>query len=158
MKFQTFISFSHLKVDTELIKWLKVTRRNNGTHTRFYLILSYLDLSLVDELQHVLEVAEPNVGGHHDHGVLAGVLAEHHLEVGARGAEDDLVCLDSVGRVLVHVGQHQGDVGEALRQQDLVEDGEHVALVVAPLEVEQLRLVRPRRIARDRVHGEAVTD
>ena len=106
----------------------------------------------------MLEVPEPHVRRHHHHRVLAGVLGEHHLKVGRGGAQDDLVRLDRVGGVLVHVRQHQRHVGEALGEEDLVKDGQHVALVIAPLEVKQRRLARPRRVPGDRVHGEAVTD
>ena len=84
----------------------------------------------------MLNVLQLDLGRHHHYRVLAGVLAEHHLEVGRGGAQDDLVSLDGVGRVLVHVRQDQRHVGEGLREEDLLEDCHHVALVVSPLEVE----------------------
>ena len=44
--------------------------------------MAYLHLPPVDEMEHVLQVVQLDVGGHHHHGVGAGVLTEHHLEVG----------------------------------------------------------------------------
>ena len=99
-------------------------------------IISYLDLASVYELQNMLKILQLDVGRHHHHGVRTRVLAEHHLKVGRTGAQHDLVRLDGVGGVLVHVGHHQGHVREGLSQQDLVEDGHHVALVVPPSQVE----------------------
>ena len=99
-------------------------------------IISYLDLASVYELQNMLKILQLDVGRHHHNGVRTRVLAEHHLKVGRAGTQHDLVRLDGVGGVLVHVGHHQGHVREGLSQQDLVEDGHHVALVVPPSQVE----------------------
>ena len=44
--------------------------------------VSYLNLSLVDELKHMLELLHPHLWWHHHHGVLARVLREHNLKVG----------------------------------------------------------------------------
>ena len=76
------------------------------------LLTSHLDLPSVDEVKDVLDVLQLDVGRHDDHGVLAGMLAEDHLEVGRGGAQDDLVGLDGVRGVLLHVSQDQGHVGE----------------------------------------------
>ena len=76
------------------------------------LLTSHLDLPSVDEVKDVLDVLQLDVGRHDDHRVLAGMLAEDHLEVGRGGAQDDLVGLDGVRGVLLHVSQDQGHVGE----------------------------------------------
>ena len=86
----------------------------------------------------MLDVLQLDVGRHDDHGVLAGVLAEDHLEVGGAGAQDDLVSLDGVRGVLVHISQDQRHVGEGFREENLLEDRHHVCLVIPPLEVEEL--------------------
>ena len=103
------------------------------------MLTSHLNLSSVDKVKDMLDVLQLDVGRHDDHGVLAGMLAEDHLEVGRGGAQDDLVSLDGVRGVLVDISQDQRHVGEGLREEDLLEDRHHVGLVVSPLEVEELR-------------------
>ena len=103
-----------------------------------FLLTPHLNLSSVDKVKDVLDVLQLDVRRHHDHGVLAGMLAEHHLEVGRGGAQDDLVSLDGMRGVLVNISQDQRHVGEGLREENLLEDGHHVGLVISPLEVEEL--------------------
>ena len=100
--------------------------------------MSHLNLSSVDEVKDMLDVLQLDVRRHDDHGVLAGMLAEHHLEVGRGRAEDDLVSLDGVRGVLVNISQDQRHVGEGFREENLLKDRHHVGLVISPLEVEEL--------------------
>ena len=79
---------------------------------KLQLLTTHLHLSPVDKVKDMLDVLQLDVWRHDDHGVLAGMLAEHHLEVGRGGAQDDLVSLDGVRGVLVNICQHQRDVGE----------------------------------------------
>ena len=69
-------------------------------------VITNLDFSLVHKLKNLLKIIYLHFRGHHHHGVGAGVLAEHHLEVGGGGTQDDLVCLDGVGGVLIHIRTH----------------------------------------------------
>ena len=100
-----------------------------------------MHFSLVNELKDMLQILQLDVGRHHDHRMLTRMITKHHLKVGGAGSQHDLVGLDGVGGVMVHVCQHQGHVREGFSQEDLVKHRQHVVLVISPFQVEQLILV-----------------
>ena len=118
----------------------------------------YLYFPFVNKLKNILQILQLDIRRHDHDWVLTRMFTEDHLKVGRTGSQDDLVGLDGVGGVMVHVGQHQGHVGEGFRQEDLVKHRQHVVLIVSPFQVEQLVLIGSRPVAEDSVHGESVTN
>ena len=118
---------------------------------------SHLHLPLVDELEHVLKIVDPHLGGHHHHRVLTRVLCEHDLKVGRRCSQDHLVRLDRLRRLVLGVAANQGHVSEGLGDKHLVEHLDQVVLVVLPFQVEELARVVAAHLGdgRARTHGSA---
>lgn len=94
-------------------------------------LLAHVDLPLVHELHHCLQLEPPDILQDDDR-VLAGVLGEHILEVRAAGGQHHLM---SFQRVAVASQSH---IHERLTLQELVKHVGEVALVVVPPETELL--------------------
>ena len=99
------------------------------------LLLRHVYLTLVHELDRRLHLRPLDVL-HYDDRVLAGIVEEERLEVGAARGEHHLVGLDRVPVA------GQGHVDEALALQQLVEDVGQVRLVVVPAQAELLGRAR----------------
>lgn len=104
----------------------------SNTQQRPDLILTHIDLTLVHEFNGRLHFGPLHVA-HNDDRMLARIVEEQRLEVGAARGQHHFVCLY---RVSVAGERH---IDERFVLQQLIEDAGQIGLVVVPAQAELLR-------------------